>query len=81
MYIFRFGIDDYNCMRCGKVLSREADAGAMGWIMELYEGFVVGFVCPECATDEEDIAAQTTSAMGTFHTDKFGRMLYDPNTQ
>ena len=81
--VFRFGQDDYWCMRCGKVLSREADAGALGWNMQLIGPIVVGFVCPECSTDEEDIKAQVTSAMGSFHGDPLGLglMIYDPNDE
>ena len=48
------------CQRCG-CLYQDSNNKEQ-WNMDLWHGMLMGFICPDCQTDEESIEAETNAA-------------------
>jgi hypothetical protein len=62
------------CKRCARELHR-ADQDADRWNTEYQRGRQVGFICPDCQTDVEDLEAEVnlaTTDYTSMRRDAFG---------
>ena len=64
--------DIIECMRCGR---SELAGNAENWNTVFDQGAIVGHVCPDCQTDEEDIEAQVNDALMGYSKLKLVRTL------
>ena len=68
------------CHRCGKS-STLADGAADNWNIEARRGVCVGFLCPECQTDEESIEAEVNAATIEYGTNGGGLLTGRPKAR
>jgi hypothetical protein len=61
------------CDRCG----RRCRSGA-GWNVNLHQGMITGFLCPDCQTPEENAEAEINDATWIYGQDGLGRIIGRP---
>lgn len=62
------------CSRCGKRLRGVGD----GWNATLSRGVVVGVLCPDCQTPDENAEAEINLATTDYGVNAFGRLVGFP---
>lgn len=67
-------INPLKCERCPRVF-REALPDAKQWNATMKRGILVGSLCPNCQTPEENAEAEINQATTTYSTDAFGRLI------
>lgn len=72
------GLLDVRCSRCGRLLRDAPCVDALRWNVDAQNGCAVGFVCPDCQTDAEDVEAQANEAVLDYSRDRLGRMAATP---
>lgn len=54
-----------SCLRCGQPYKTSSNKD--GWLIDVCDGFLEGFICPDCATEAEDLEGQIRTAMGELN--------------